>query len=204
MDHSHIGPPHEGGLKPYGFLALLVVAASGGGGLIGYGSGILALIADAVHTLGDGLAIGLVALFLAAHHLLSTKWNSRLETSIRIAIGLLIIGAGVHTGLESLERWRQPNEISGPIMVGTAILCAALNRAMLLALGSCPCGMDKHLRAHVRSDIWISVGVAMSGTLVLLTRLWWIEPATSSAISLLVIWLGVQVVLNLHKDKETN
>ncbi len=199
---EHNDRPHQGGLKPYGLLALLVGATFGGEATISYFTDILALLADSLHTLGDGLAIGLVVWFQASHHKRSALYNKRFEAVTRILIGLLIISAGFYAGAESIERWQHPTTVSGPIMVGTAALCAALNRAMLFVLGSCPCGMDKHLRAHVRSDIWISVGVAGSGTAVLLTGWWWVEPLTSSIISILVILLGGQVVLNLHKDKD--
>lgn|GEM_PF-2260909 len=202
MTHTHNGPPHEGGLKPYGLLALVVVATVAGETTASYLAGILALRVDAFHTLGDGLAIGLVAWFQATHHRRTEGSNQRLEARTRVIIGLLITGAGIYAGIESIERWRHPSHVSGPIMIAAATVSALLNRVMLRVLGSCLCGVDRHLRAHVRSDIWISVGVAGSGLGVAATGFWWLEPATSSVISALVINLGGQVVFDLHKDKD--
>lgn len=191
---------HQGGTKPYWLLIGLALATCVGESIIGVITDVLALLADAGHTLGDTLAVALAVWYESGHASRSDHHNHRLRTIIRIAIGLLITFAGYRFGAESIEHWHHPVALPGLIVIGTATLCAALNRAMLYVLGECRCELDKDLRAHVKSDFWISVGVAGGGLFALVTGYWWIDPLASSAISIWITVLGVQVIFGLHKD----
>lgn len=191
---------HQGGVRTYWLLAGLAFAGASSEMIVSIAVKILALRVDAIHAFGDALAIGLAIWFETYHGRRTVEANQRLQKKLRVIIGVLIIIAGGHSGLESIDRWYNHQTVMGLAMIGTAALCATINRAMLFVLGACPCHMDIHLRAHIRSDFWISVGVAASGLGVLITGYWWIEPLTSSFISIRILLLGAVVALGIHKE----
>lgn len=191
---------HQGGVRVYWLLAGLAFFGASSEMTVGILTGILALRADAVHALGDALAIGLAIWFEMYHGQRTAAANEQLQERLRVIIGMLIIIAGGHAGFESIDHWRNHQTVMGFAMVGAATLCALINGAMLLLLRTCPCHMDIHLRAHIRSDLWVSVGVTVSGLAVFITGYWWIEPLTSTFISIRILLLGAAVTVGVHKE----
>ena len=163
------------------------------GGLI-FGS--LALLADAAHMLSDvaGLGVALVAERLAT--LPATGKHSyglqRAEVLGAQINALALLGASVWIVVEALDRIGNEIVVEGLGVLVVASLGLAINviSAIYLARAS---GESLNMKAAVRhmlADAAASVGVIAAAVVVLLWGAYWVDPAISVVIALLVLVSG--------------
>jgi len=193
FDHSHhhqYHPPRDysrafrlGVLLNLSFVALEVV--------FGLYANSLALLADAGHNLSDvlGLLIAWGAVALAKRKP-SERYTYGLQSSSIIAAllnaALLLVAVG-GIGLESIQRFLNPAPVVGSTMIWVALLGVLINSAtaMLFFKGH----DDLNIRSaflHMKADALISLGVAISGTLILFTGWLWVDPAVSFTIAAVI------------------
>lgn len=148
----------------------------------------LALIADAEHNLSD--VAGLLLAWGAA--LLATKANTNKRTygyrkgTVLAALlsGMLLLGAlGIITW-EAIQRFIIPQPIEGMTMIVVAAIGVVINgiTAWLFFKDSAHDLNIKGAFLHMAADAAVSLGVVISGVLILLFNALWIDPVVSLVI----------------------
>lgn len=177
-------------------LATLVLVAAYmiaevGGGIV---SNSLALLADAGHMLSDVGALGmsLFALWFARRppDPRRTFGYYRAEILAALLNGATLVAISIYIFVEAYQRFRQPPEVQGAVLMGIAVGGLLVNLAGLYILNA---GKGESLNVqgawlHVLSDTLGSVGAIVAGALV-----WWLgwnlaDPIISVVIGLLVIY----------------
>ncbi|MEJ2539189.1 MAG: cation diffusion facilitator family transporter [Gemmatimonadota bacterium] len=197
-DHEHGGGLGHGGRRGRDLnrlawtlgLVLAYMAAEVVGGLV---SGSLALLADAGHMLSDAasLALALFAIRAARRPPTSDRtWGFyRTEILAALANGVTLVVISLFIFWEAWQRFQDPPDVMGPLMMGVALGGLLVNGAGLMFLHG---GRTESLNVrgawlHVLSDAAGSVGAIVAGLLV-----WWLgwnlaDPVVSVLIGLLVL-----------------
>ncbi len=201
--HSHHRPPADFGL-PRRFaigvalnLGFVVIEAAGG-----IASGSLALLADAGHNLSDVLALMIAwGATLLSRRKPTPQFTYGLGgTSIWAALANSIILMVACGGIawEAVRRLQQPSEISGLTVVVIASLGVIINSATAMLFLR-----DRHRDLNVRGaflhmvgDAAISLGVVVTGLLLINGAPAWLDPMVSMAIVAVI----VASTLHLFRD----
>ena len=169
----------------------------------------LSLIADAGHNLGD--VLGLIAAWIAtvmARRLPSARFTYGYgRFSVLVALGnavtLLVATGGI--AWEAILRLMAPEPVASTTIMavaGAGVLVNGLT-ALLFMAGSKD---DLNIRAaflHLAGDAAISLGVVISGGLILLTGWSWIDPAVSLAVGAAIVagtWSVLREAMRLSLD----
>ena len=173
-------------------LNLAFVATEAG---FGFAVNSMALLADAGHNLSDVLglliawgAAALVKRVPTKHYTYGFRRSTILAALFNALFLLVAIGA---IALEAIQRFRNPQPVSGTTVMAVAAVGIVVNgvTAWLFARGR---KGDINIRGaylHMAADAAVSVGVVAAGLLITLTGAQWIDPVTSLAI-VLVIFIG--------------
>lgn len=148
----------------------------------------MALLADAVHNLGDvlGLLLAWGAAVLARSRPTAGRtygWGrGTILASLTNAV-VLLLGCGA-IAVEAVRRFASPGSVGGETVAWVAALGILVNgaTALLFMRGRKD---DLNVRGaflHMASDAAVSAGVVVSGLLIALTGWRWLDPATSLAI----------------------
>ena len=160
----------------------------------GYISGSMALVADAGHNLSDVLSLMLAwAASAAAKRAPSGRFTYGFKSSTILAAlanaMLLLVALGMIL-FETLQRFSDPQ----PIQAGTVMVVAGIGilintgTALLFLRGR---KNDINIRGaflHMAADALVSLGVVISGALILWTGALWIDPVTSLIIVAVIAW----------------
>ena len=154
----------------------------------------LALIADAGHNFSDviGLVIALGASYLVRrkpteNFTYGFKKSSIIGAQINALILLFAIGIIVW---EAIGRITSPPEVEGGILIIVAGIGVVINGiTTYLFIG----GKDSDLNIkgaylHMLADTLISLGVVVSGIIILVSGANWIDPIISILISVIIFW----------------
>jgi cobalt-zinc-cadmium efflux system protein len=161
---------------------------------LGIWSHSLALIADATHNLGD--ALGLVLAWGAAHlsrRAPSERYTYGLgATSILAALANAILLVLITGALmwEAVHRLLEPQALQGGVVIATALAGVVVNgtTAWLLHRGH---QHDLNLRSaylHMLADAGVSVTVALAGAVILFTGWFWLDPAMTFVVGIVIVW----------------
>ncbi len=163
-------------------------------------SGSLALIADAGHNLSDvmGLIMAWVASWLASKAATYSKTYGLKKTTILAALfnALILIAAVGGVTWEAIQRLTDPADVAGLTVVVVAGIGVLVNGATMMLFLKGQKG-DINIRGaflHMAADTAVSVGVVISGTILMFTSLTWIDPVVSLIIAA-VIFLGTWQLL---------
>ena len=161
--------------------------------IVGLSVNSVGLLSDAGHNLGDVLAIllSLLALYTTQtaaneHFTYGYKKLSILLSLINAVILLVAVGGIV---VESVTRLMRPVSVSGTAVSLTAGVGIIINGFTTLLLY----GERKHdvnmrgVFLHMLTDTMVSAGVVLSGLIIALTDIVWIDPAISLMISVIII-----------------
>lgn len=164
-------------------------------------AGSTALVADASHNLGDvlGLLLAWGAAWLHQRRPSKTMtYGFRKSTVLAsLANALLLVFTVGAVMWESVGRFANPQPVSGSIMMAVAAVGVAVNAgsAVLFMRGA---KSDLNLRGaylHLVADASVSLAVVVAGLVVILKPDWlWVDPVTSIAVSLLVLWSTWQLL----------
>jgi cobalt-zinc-cadmium efflux system protein len=160
----------------------------------GYLTGSLALLADAGHMLSDVGALGLAlfAVWLAQRRPTSQRTYGfhRAEILAALANGAVLVAIALAIFFEAFERFRSPQPVEGPLMMGIAAGGMAVNLASLWIL-SPGRGQSLNVRGawlHVLSDTLGSAQALVAGLLIWLFGWMWADPLASVLIGVLLIF----------------
>jgi cobalt-zinc-cadmium efflux system protein len=175
----------------------------------GFAANSVALIADAVHNLGDvlGLLLGWAAVWLHRRPPTSNRtygWGrfSILAALANAAVLLVSVGA---IAIEALHRMHTP----APVASGTVMAVAAIG--ILVNGGSALMFLrgrhgDLNIRAqylHLAADAAVSLGVVVAALGMRLTGWGWLDPLTSLAIAVVIAhstWAALREASDLVMD----
>jgi cobalt-zinc-cadmium efflux system protein len=156
----------------------------------------LALIADAVHNVSDGAAIGLALLAswaagLPARGRQTYGWR-RAEILAALVNGLALVAISGWIFWEAYQRMQDPQQVAGAgvLVVGLVGVVANGVPVWLMLRAEREGGYDLNLRGamiHAGSDVLGSLGAAMAGLIVLLTGWNRADPLIGAAIGLVVL-----------------
>ena len=193
--HAHHGHEHHTPAK--GDLAFAIGAGVNLAfalGEIGFGfaANSVALIADAVHNMGDvlGLLLGWLALWLHRRPPTLHRTYGWGRFSILAALGnaaVLLVSVGA-IAIEALHRMHAPAPVASVTVMVVAALGILVNggSALLFLRGR---HGDLNIRAqylHLAADAGVSLGVVVAALAMRLTGWGWLDPFTSLAIAVII------------------
>jgi cobalt-zinc-cadmium efflux system protein len=153
----------------------------------------LALLADAGHMLADVAAIGIALLVSHLARRPATAERSfglmRLEILGALANGALLIAIAVGIAIEAWHRFRAPEPVHAPLLLGVAGVGLAANviGAAVLHRGHQHSLNQRGAYLHVLSDLLGSVGALAAGVVLLITGWTAADVIVSVLISILVL-----------------
>jgi len=177
--------------------------------IVGYFSGSLAILADAGHNLADtaSLVIALLAFRLALakptpKYTYGYKKATILAALANAVILMFAIAAIVY---EAIERVSSPVEIDGKIVMLTAGIGIFINGFTAMLFFS---SKEKDLNVkgaylHLMADALVSVGVVISGAIIMLSGFYWIDSAMSiivAAVIFISTWVLLKQTLRVSMD----
>lgn len=187
-------------------LNVIYVLAQVGFGIFAHS---LALIADAGHNLGDvlGLVLAWGASYLVTRPATSRRTYGWRRTSIMAALlnaVFLLVAVGAITW-EALRRLNRSDAVNSDIVIWVAAAGVILNglTAWLFRSGR---QADLNIRGaftHMAADAAISAGVVMAGLAIRFTGWFWLDPATSILINIIIVigtWGLLRESFNLATD----
>lgn len=194
--HHHHGNPSEMGERRLWwavFANILLTFVQVVGGII---SGSLSLIADALHNFSDAasLLIALVAIRIGRKppDQFKTFGYKRAETIAALINLTSLILIGFYLCYEAIVRFITPQEIAGwtvIIVAGAALVVDLFTAALTYSQSKNSMNM-KAAFLHNLTDALASVGVIITGTLILLYGWIWTDAAMTLIISGYVLWQG--------------
>jgi len=176
----------------------LVTVAEFVGGIL---SNSLALLGDAGHMLTDTLALGLslVALSLARRPASQTRTYGfhRAEVLAALANGTILVLMCGYIFYEAYQRFVEPPEVRGSLMLGVAAIGFLANLVGILILRSAS-RLNLNVKGaflHMWGDTISSVGVIIGGVIILATGRTIVDPIISVLIGLLILRGAAKLVL---------
>lgn len=175
----------------------------------GFASNSLALLADAGHNLADVLTL---LLAWGAHTLSGSRPTHRHTYGLRrstilasLVSALVLYSAMGAMAWEAVGRFQSEAPVAGGVVIVVAFVGMLINglTALLFARDS---HRDLNIRGaflHMAADALVSLGVVITGFLLLYTGWLWLDPAISLAIILVVLvsgWGLLRESLNLAVD----
>ena len=169
----------------------------------------LALLTDAGHNLSDVLGLllawGAAALAKRKPSVRRTYGYSRATIIASLFSGLLLMGAVGAIGWEAMNRLFEPVQPAGKTIMIVAAVGVVINTATALFFIS---GKDHDLNIrgaflHMAADAAVSLGVVVSGALILYLGFNWIDPVISlviAAVIFLSTWGPLRDSLNRAVD----
>jgi cobalt-zinc-cadmium efflux system protein len=157
-------------------------------------SGSMALLADAGHNFGD--AMGLGAAFVAArlgqrepsHRFTYGLRSSSILAALLNAIILLIAVGAI--AAEAIRRLWAPTPVAGGTVIAVALAGVVVNGVVVVLLSRTGRRHDLNVKSalvHALSDAAVSLGVAASGAVVMMTGWLWLDPAVSLVIAAIIV-----------------
>ena len=191
--HHHQSPAAIGKLFAIGVaLNVLYIIIEAAYGLIVHS---MALLSDAGHNLSDvlGLLLSWGAIYLTTKRPTKSRTYGYRKSSILAAFlnaVMLFIAIGA-IAIEAIQRFTSQTKVDGWTMIVVAGIGVVINgiTAMFFVRGSSHDLNMKGAFLHMAADAAVSVGVVISGIIILYTRLYWID-SVMSLIIVVVIFVG--------------
>ncbi len=175
----------------------------------GFLSSSMALIADAMHNVGDLAGIGLAwgAALLSRRRPTPQRTYGYRKATVLAALAnamllLMMVGA---VAWEAIQRLRAPEAVPGLTLVVVAAIGVAVNAGSAVAFMR---GRehDMNRRAaylHLMADAGVSLAVVVAGVVMMTTDWWWLDPLTGLAVSAVILattWSLLREALALALD----
>ncbi len=206
-DHSHLDVHNMRKAFIWGIAlnAVFVIAEA----IVGYLSGSLAILADAGHNLADtaSLVIALLAFRLALakptqKYTYGYKKATILAAFANAIILLITIAVIVY---EAIERFSSPVEINGKVVMITAGIGILINGFTAMLFFS---NKEKDLNVkgaylHLAADALVSLGVVISGAIIIMFGFHWIDSMVSLIVAGVIFagtWSLLKQTLRISLD----
>jgi len=161
--------------------------------IAGLYTGSLALLADAGHMLSDAAGIGLAlfAFWFAARpatHFKSYGYH-RTEILVTLANTIMLLGVSLFVLFAAFKRFSQPPSVDALPMIWVALGGILINFISVRALHNSAKELlnTKGAYLEVLSDLFASAGVFAAALIMMFTKWYWVDPAISVLIGVLII-----------------
>lgn len=171
-------------------LNFLITAAEVAGGIV---SGSLSLVSDALHNLSDAMS---VIISYWAIRISGRKGDAKKTFGYRRAsIMAALLNSSVLMGISGFlfkgayDKFMNPRQINGSLVIWVALVSLAANFASMLLLRKGAHG-DLNVKStyiHLLSDTLSSLGVILAGVLILLFKVYWVDPLLTVLISVYIL-----------------
>lgn len=204
--HDHSAHHHHDHTRGASQRTLLIVLTLTFGYMIaeavgGYLANSLALLSDAGHMFTDvaALALSFLAVRFASRPATANKTYGfyRLEILAALANGVTLILLSVLICIEAYQRFRQPEEVQGWMLVWISSGGLAVNIVSAWLLSRSHQHDNLNMRGaylHVMGDLLGSVAAIAAGVLILWRDWRWADPLFSVVISLLIVYNSWRIV----------
>lgn len=191
MGHDHSEITNKKALFWAIIINIILTGAQVIGGLV---SGSLSLLADALHNFSDA---GALIIAYIAEKISGLPSNDKMTFGYGRAqiLGALInsvtlVIVGLYLLYEAYSRFQNPNDIDGWVVIWIAVIALVIDAltAWLTLSGSKESINMKAAFVHNVSDALASVVVIISGVLILLYKVYWIDLAATILISLYILY----------------
>ncbi len=159
----------------------------------------LALISEAGHNLSDFVALLLswVAVYIQVLPPSSTKTYGYQRAGVLAAFinAIALVGVAFFIFYEAARRLRAPTEVHSTVMIWVAAAGLVMNGIIAALLYSS--SRDVNIRSaflHMLGDTVSTGAVIVGGWTIALTGKFWIDPALSVAIGLLILWSSIGII----------
>lgn len=218
-DHDHAGHDHAGHHGHHHAVAVTGAAFGVGVGLnlafvvveavFGVLSHSMALVADAAHNLGDvlGLLLAWGAAVLARRPPSARRTYGMRRGTILAAVAnavLLLVAVGV-VCREAALRLGSPQPVPGVTVIAVAAVGVLINgvSAMMFHRSQRTDVNARGAFLHLAGDAMVSLAVVLAGAVMWRTHWWWLDPAMSIGVSLVIVagtWTLLQEAVDLSLD----
>lgn len=209
--HHHHAPANYGFAFGFGItLNIVFIIIEVIYGLLGDS---LALLADAGHNLSDvlGLVIAWIAIWLGKKAPTSKRTYGYKKSSILAALFnavFLLVAIGA-IAWEAIQRFSSPAPVAGKTVIIVALIGIVINSITALLFMS---GRKKDINIrgaylHMVADAVVSLGVVISGFIMLWSGWQWLDPLVSLVIAIVIFigtWGLLRESLNLSLDAVPN
>ena len=173
------------------YIVLLVVA--------GIRAHSLALLSEAGHNLSDffALLLSLTAVFLQSRPPSSTKTYGYHRAGVLAALvnAVSLVAVSGFIFYEAFRRLENPEQVHAGVMIWVAAAGVVMNGVIALLLYRA--GQDVNIRSallHEIGDTLSTGAVILGGWAIMATGKYWIDPALSIVIGVLILWSGFGIV----------
>jgi cobalt-zinc-cadmium efflux system protein len=151
-------------------------------------------MADAAHNLGDVLTLLIawgamrLAQRLPSRHFTYGLRGTSILAALVNALALVLLTGGL--AWEAVRRLADPPPVAGGLVIVISLIGVVINgaTAWLFSRGA---EHDLNVRGaylHMASDAVVSLAVAITGGLVLLTGHYWLDPVVTLVVSAVIVW----------------
>jgi len=211
--HSHGGHGHSHAPASFDRAFLIGIALNTGfviaEAAYGFIANSLALLADAGHNLSDvlGLLLAWVAASLAKRRPSArfTYGMKRTPILASLANAMLLLVASGAIVLEAVRRFSDPAPVAEATVIWVALVGIVINGVTALGFMAGRKN-DLNIRGaflHMVADAVVSLGVVVSGLVMLYTGWLWLDPAVSIVIALVIVagtWSLLKESISLSLD----
>jgi cobalt-zinc-cadmium efflux system protein len=192
-DHGHHHPTPSGNGRAFGIAIALNTAFVAIEFVYGFIANSTALMADAGHNLSDVLGLGLA---LGAAMLTKSVPTRRFTYGLRgtsilaaLANALLLMVACGAIAWEAVHRVAHPEPVAGTTVSIVALIGVAINgfSAWLFVAGSKDDINVRGAYQHMAADAVLSLGVVISGIVIIYTGWTWLDPAVSLVLVVVIV-----------------
>ncbi|ASJ01708.1 cobalt transporter [Thermococcus gorgonarius] len=178
-------------------LNLVITIAEVIGGIL---SGSLALLSDSLHNFSDSMS--LLASYFAikiGERKANEKYTfgyKRAEILVAFINSAVLLGVSLFFLVEAYKRFKNPEPIDGPLMLGIALIGLTANLISVLLLHS-HAHESMNVRSaylHLMSDTLSSVAVVVGGILITKWNVTWVDPLVTVFISLYILREGYEIL----------
>ncbi len=174
--------------------------------VFGFISGSLALISDAIHNFSDviSLILSYVANRLSLHKKQTTKQTfgfKRAEIIAAFINSATLIVIGIWLAIKAVERFSNPQEINGSIVMWMAFLGILVNGfSVLLLKGDADHNLNmKSAYLHLLTDMLTSIVVLIGGGLIYFYQVYWIDALLTIFIAIYLVYMSWGIVVETLK-----
>ena len=201
----HVHPGNRKGLTIALIITASIMLLEFIGGLI---TNSLALLSDSAHMLSDvgALALSLIALWFAAKTPSASKTYGfyRFEILAALFNGVTLFVMAGFILYEAYERFQEPPEVAGGLMLAVAAIGLAANMLsawMLMRNSDTRDNINvRSAYLHILGDALGSVGAIIAGLAMLLTGWYVLDPIISVLVALLILrgaWLVISQAIHI-------
>ncbi len=202
MGHDHGQITNKKALLWAIVINIILTIAQIVGGIL---SGSLSLLADALHNFSDAgaLVIAFIAEKISGYPANDemTYGYGRAQILGALINSVTLVIVGIYLLFEAYERYSDPKEIDGWMVIGIATMALVIDAltALLTHAGSKESMNMKAAFIHNVSDALASIVVIISGILILLYETYWVDLIATVLISAYILYQSVGLIKNSIK-----